>query len=201
MTQTYSPRVSLACLPWSTNYKQHHQQQTNKQRTLSLAPDANICLDVRNPTSDYEIREKVVINPREYEEPEENSKQPPYHFGIRWEGSKKRSVLTVLDADALGSALKKKAGKKGKKGGSGPFAPRSMCGEDSEKYVPVLALDCRGIEPYAFHPMGSEFIVESEGGMMFEEDVDLREGDWAEYDDENDIAVGITDFESKIEDV
>ena len=76
-----------------------------------------------------------------------------------------------------------------------------MLEEDNQKFVPILALDCRGVEPYAFHPMGSEFVVESEGGMMFEDDVDLSEGDWAEYDDENDMVVSITGFESKIEDV
>lgn len=172
-----------------------------------MAPDANICLDVRNPTSDYETREKVVINPREFEEQDESSRTPPFHFGITWEGSKKRSTLTVVtDGDALKTLLKKTTGnkKKGRSKGVGatdPFTPRSMVGEDSEKYVPILALDCRGIEPYAFYPMGSEFVVESEGGMRFEDDVDLRDGDWAEYDDENDIAVGINDFESKIDSI
>jgi len=42
------------------------------------------------------------------------------------------------------------------------------------------------MEPYAFHPLGNEFKVISEGGVVFEEDVDLSEGDWAEYDEEND---------------
>ena len=47
--------------------------------------------------------------------------------------------------------------------------------------------------------MGDEFIVVSEGGKTFDEDVDLSEGDWADYDDENDTPVSISTFESKIE--
>ena len=54
------------------------------------------------------------------------------------------------------------------------------------------------MEPYAFHPLGNEFKVVSEGGAEFEQDVDLSEGDWAEYDEENDAAVGVNEFESKI---
>ncbi len=56
----------------------------------------------------------------------------------------------------------------------------------------------RGVEPYAFHPLGNEFKVTSSGGAVFEEDVDLSEGDWGDYDEENDAAVGVNEFESKI---
>jgi len=40
--------------------------------------------------------------------------------------------------------------------------------------------------------------VVSEGGVVFEEDVDLSEGDWGDYDEENDTAVSVNEFESKI---
>jgi hypothetical protein len=55
------------------------------------------------------------------------------------------------------------------------------------------------MEPYAFHPLGNEFVVESEGGVKFESDIDLSEGDWADYDEENDAALSISDFEAKFE--
>jgi hypothetical protein len=146
-----------------------------------------------------------VIDPTDLIEQEENSKETPYHFGIRWQGSKKASVLTVLDADSLKSALKK-SGKKGKKAKGGnvddPRIPRSLTEEDNETYVPILAVECRGIEPYCFHPMGGEFKVVSEGGMSFEgDDVDFSEGDWADYDAENDLSVSISEFESKFESI
>ena len=167
-----------------------------------MKKDVNVCIDVRNPLSDYETREKVVIDPTELIE-DENSKEPPYHFGLSWEGNKKKSVLTVLDdAVSLKTTLKKssKKGKKGKSGEDDPRMPRAYTAEDNESFVPILALECRGIEPYAFHPMGGEFVVESEGGMAFEgDDVDLSEGDWADYDGDNDISVSISEFESKFE--
>ena len=87
----------------------------------------------------------------------------------------------------------KKAGKKAKDNNS----IREMTENDSETFVPVLALDCRGLEPYEFFPMGGEFTVTSLGGKVFDEDVDFSEDDWGEYDDENDIALSISSFESK----
>ena len=76
--------------------------------------------------------------------------------------------------------------------------PRDVTLDDSGDYVPILAMECRGLEPYAFHPLGNEFRVVSEGGVVFEEDVDLSDGDWGEYDEENDAAVGVDEFQSKI---
>lgn len=169
-------------------------------RSITLNKAANIRIDVRNPISD-EIREKIVIDPNDLLE-DENSKEPPYHFGLTWEGSKKKSVLTVLDIEVVRAALKKgtKKGKKAKAGEDDPRMPRSFTNEDNESFVPILAIECRGIEPFAFHPMGGEFIIESEGGMKFDgDDVDLSEGDWGDYDADNDLAVTVSDFESKFE--
>ena len=100
------------------------------------------------------------------------------------------------------SALKKSGGKKSKKRGGDVRLTRAMEAEDSDKYIPMLALECRGTEPYEFHAMGGEFVVESEGGVVFEgEDVDLSDDDWADYDADNDISVTVSDFESTFESV
>lgn len=122
-------------------------------------------------------------------EQEENTHEPPCHFALKWEGSKKRATLQVVDDPK--AALKKKKYK--------GELPRDYKAEDSGRWVPILAVECRGLEPYAFHPIGDEFVVESEGGAMFASDVDLSEGDWAEYDEENDAAVSISEFEAKFE--
>ena len=76
--------------------------------------------------------------------------------------------------------------------------PRDVTNDDSGNYVPVLAMECRGLEPYAFHILGNEFKVTSVGGTVFDEDVDLSDGDWGEYDEEYDAAVGVNDFASKV---
>lgn len=146
--------------------------------SVSLKPGANICLSVRNPLSDFEVREKVVMNLVETLEQEEGAREPPHHFALKWEGSKKASIATVLDEAAVKTALKKKKGVQ---------VPRNYGSDDSGDYAPILGVEVRGLEPYAFHAMGDEFIVTSSGGgQTFAEDVDLSEGDWAEYDAEND---------------
>ncbi len=63
--------------------------------------------------------------------------------------------------------------------------------------VPILGLECRGLIPVRWVP-GVDGTCVSVGGKVFE-DVDLQEGDWAEYDDENDLAVSITNLEHCIE--
>jgi Eukaryotic protein of unknown function (DUF866) len=156
-----------------------------------LRKDSNICVSVRNPLSDYEVRDKVAFSLQETVEQEENTREPPCHFTIKWEGSHKRSTLEVLE-DAKAALKKKKY--KGEQ-------PRDYKSDDSGKWVPILAVECRGMEPYAFHPLGNEFVVESEGGVKFESDIDLSEGDWADYDEENDAAISISDFEAKFESV
>lgn len=145
--------------------------------TVSLKPDANICLSVRNPLSDLEVREKVVLNLKETLEQNEGAREPPHHFALKWDGSKKASIATVLDAAAVKTALKKKKGVE---------VPRDYGADDSGNWAPILGVECRGIEPYAFFSLGDDFVVTSTGGNTFSEDVDLSEGDWAEYDEEND---------------
>jgi hypothetical protein len=152
--------------------------------------DSPLCLDVKNPLSDYEVREKIILDPSQYIESEEGDREPPCHFALRWEGNKKRSVMEVLNEDQTKTALKKK--------NKQSELPRDLTENDSGSFVPVLALECRGLEPYAFRPHGGEFSVMSLGGMEFSpESIDLSEGDWADYDEENGISVSITDFQSK----
>lgn len=168
-------------------------------QTLSLLKNNNLCFSIRNPLSDYETREKIVFHPSETLDQDEGDREPPHHFSVKWEGSKKISTLIVLDDDAIKAAIKKVKRKGGKsKGDAEVDVPRDLTSEDSGEFVPVLAMECRGLEPYAFHPMGGEFRVVSQGGVAFEEGVDLSEGDWADYDEENDLSVSINEFEAKI---
>lgn len=158
--------------------------------SVSLRRDVNLCMDVKNPLSDFEVREKVVLNPTETVEQEEGAREPEYHFSLKWEGSKKASIATILDDAAVKTALKKKKGVE---------APRSYTGQDAGQFVPLLAMECRGLEPSAFFPMGNDFVITSEGGMEFTEEVDLSEGDWADYDADNDQPVSLSQIEFKWE--
>lgn len=166
------------------------------QYPFSSVKNTNLCFSVRNPQSD-ETRDKIVFDPSEALEQDDGDREPPHHFKLKWEGSKKFSTLIALDEEGVKSAFKKLKKKKGKGGGE-VDVPRDVTSDDSGDYVPVFAMECRGMEPYAFHPLGNEFRVVSEGGAVFDEDVDLSDGDWGEYDEENDAAVGVNEFESKI---
>jgi Eukaryotic protein of unknown function (DUF866) len=165
---------------------------------LKLKIDQNLCLTVRNPLSDYEIREKVVVNPCEFVEQDDNAREPPHHFSLCWDGSKKQSTMTILNEAEVKSALKKD-GKKGKSGknGSDDKTPRDYTSEDSGNYVPILCVDCRGLEPTEFFPMGNEFIVISQHGAVFDDDIDLSDGDWGDYDADNDMPVSLSNIEFK----
>lgn len=158
--------------------------------SVRLLKDASLCVNVKNPLSDDELREKVVFNPSETVEQDEGAREPPHHFQLKWEGSKKVSTLIVLNEAAAKTALKKK--KKVE-------PPRDYTADDSGDWVPILAVECRGLEPSAFFPMGEEFVVTSEGGVDFTGDVDFSEGDWGDYDADNDFAVSMSDIEFKWE--
>ena len=161
-------------------------------KQIELRRDANISVSVRNPLSDWEVREKIVFNCSELVEQEEGARQNPHHFSIKWEGNKKACTLEVLDTAAAKAALKKKKSKD---------FPRNVTEDDSGNWVPILVMECRGLEPYAFHPMGDDFVITSEGGVTFDKDVDFSEGDWGDYDEENDAAVSASEVEFKIEGV
>jgi hypothetical protein len=60
-------------------------------------------------------------------------------------------------------------------------------------------MECRGLEPYVFHPMEDEFLITSEGGVKFDDGVELGEGDWGDYDAENDAPVSLDGVEFKFE--
>eukprot|EP00599_Poterioochromonas_sp_BG-1_P011709 CAMPEP_0173158986 /NCGR_PEP_ID=MMETSP1105-20130129/16786_1 /TAXON_ID=2985 /ORGANISM="Ochromonas sp., Strain BG-1" /LENGTH=161 /DNA_ID=CAMNT_0014077225 /DNA_START=48 /DNA_END=533 /DNA_ORIENTATION=+ len=73
----------------------------------------------------------------------------------------------------------------------------SYTSDDSGNYVTILGLECRNIEPTAWHP-SFDFVIESSEGTTFDK-VDLSDRDWADYDEENDLSVSITNLEYKIE--
>jgi hypothetical protein len=163
-------------------------------KSLQLIPAASLCLSVRNPLSG-ETRENIVIDTSALEEatpsasaahshPHREDRRyqhvdPPCHFALKWEGAASRSTIRVLDK----SEFEKKLGKQQRH----RLPVEAIKAGDSGSFVPMLALECQEIEPYAFHPMGDEFEVVNEAGVKFDR-VDLSGGDWSEYD----LATGTT---------
>ncbi|CAJ1946674.1 unnamed protein product [Cylindrotheca closterium] len=160
-------------------------------------------ISVRNPQDGNETRDNVIVDPSEPLEPEggeSSSKEGPHHFRLKWEGSKKSSTLQVLSEAEAATALKKSKKKKNKGNkANDDGTPRSYTADDAGDWVPILAMECRGLEPYAFSPMKDEFVVMSEGGTIFDDDIELGDGDWAEYDAENDAPISMEDISFKFE--
>jgi hypothetical protein len=163
--------------------------------SVSLRRSANLCVTVRNPLSDFEVREKVVFNPSETVDQDEGSREPEHHFSLTWEAAKKASTLTCLDEQQAKTMLKKSKGKQQQR------LPRfEYKAEDSGEWVPLITVSCRGLEPTQFFPLGNdEFIVASTNGTEFTEDVDLSESDWADYDAEHDLSVSVSNVQFKWE--
>lgn len=69
--------------------------------------------------------------------------------------------------------------------------------EDSEtgKYAPIMCFDCRGIEPWEFS-FRNGWAAEGVSGTKFTE-IDLSDGDFAEYDERASCPVGITNLQHR----
>ncbi len=95
---------------------------------------------------------------------------------MKWPGNKVQAYIKIIDL----------------KGVTGNYTE-----DQSGSWVSVLGLECRNIVPLRWKPSG-DFIAESAGGHYFD-NVDLSDGDWAEYDEENDLSVSIMNVEAKVE--
>lgn len=73
---------------------------------------------------------------------------------------------------------------------------RAVTEEDNNTWVPVIAIECRGLEPTRWHP-GDNVTVKSTGKATFS-DADLSE-DWADFDEDAGLSVSVMNLESKIE--
>ena len=161
--------------------------------SISMRKDDDLCITVKNPLSDYELREKVIFNPSVLLEPEENSRSDPCHFLLKWEGNKKPCTLTVFTEQEVKTALKKKSLQK-------EFQPADYT--ESGEWQPILCCECRGLEPTTYFPGTTEFIIQSSGGTKFTEDIDLSDPDgWTDYDADHDLPVAVSQIEFKWESV
>jgi hypothetical protein len=141
---------------------------------VEIPPLHRWCLDIKEPTSE-ERREAVWVC--DEEELEVTGGRGTAHFLMKWPGAKKESQLTVV------RDIKK--------------FTRSITGNDSGGFVPIVGFECRGLEPIVWYPEGG-YKVTSAGGLTLFENVNLSE-DWAEYDEEGDQSVSICDVQHKFE--
>ena len=145
---------------------------------------ATLTIDVKQGQSD-ETRESVTIS-REDEVPLDGSRGIANLVLSDWKAS-----CSVLTADEFTTRFKKK--KEALK-----ETPRPVTDEDSGCWVPVVAFEARGLDVVRWRLREGDVSVRSAAGYPFEE-VDLSDGDWADYDVEADAPVALSDIETKVE--
>lgn len=74
-----------------------------------------------------------------------------------------------------------------------PETLKSYNSEDSESFKTIVAFDCRGYMPVEFEFLGGWLAQGEESGTKFE--VDLKEKEWADYDESAKVSVGIYELE------
>ncbi|KAF9129544.1 hypothetical protein BGW39_004058 [Mortierella sp. 14UC] len=68
--------------------------------------------------------------------------------------------------------------------------------ENNDKFATIVTVECRGLELVGFEPREGWKAKGAESGTPFE-DIDLTDGDWADYDEKSELPVGISSIESK----
>ena len=153
---------------------------TGKDRTFEI--------DVKNGMSD-EVRERVTIC--SLDEIELEGSRGISNLVLKFQDSAEKASCSILGDEDFKSRFKKK--KEALK-----QAPRALTAEDSGEWVPIVAFGARGMDVTKFHLGRGDLVVHSEGDAIFD-DVDLGDGDWADYDADADCSVSITDATTKVE--
>jgi hypothetical protein len=125
------------------------------------------CIDIE-PSAGGEKRSKIMLDPSE----ELELKGSKGHANLVIKDGKREHTMSVVDV----------------KGVIKPLTPE-------DEWVPIVAFECRGIEPTAWHPTDG-YQVLSTGGKLFD-DVDLSEDPtmWADYCDKLGEPVQISELQ------
>mmetsp|Transcript_24403 Transcript_24403/g.81115 ORF Transcript_24403/g.81115 Transcript_24403/m.81115 type:complete len:173 (-) Transcript_24403:835-1353(-) len=124
-----------------------------------------------------ETREGVVMDPEEEVELTD-TKDGVANFALKFPGDKRQSYVKFLAPGEKHKELEKHKVKL-----------RAQTADDGD-LVPVLAMECRGLEPIKWHPTGP-YEAESESGVVFD-GVRLDEGDdWCDYDEKAEASMTV----------
>lgn len=147
----------------------------NVEKLETLSPVWKI--DVKHGSSD-EVREGVTIDATEVFELE--GSRGTCNLVIKFKDAAEKAQCTIL------TEFNKKA----------KVVPRPYTADDTE-WVPFLAFEARGLEVTRVHVTDDNFLVTASSGASFQPD--LSDGDWADYDDDNQLPVSVTNLETKVD--
>ncbi|EFJ43749.1 hypothetical protein VOLCADRAFT_109954 [Volvox carteri f. nagariensis] len=142
--------------------------------SLSIPSSSHFCLDVKESAGSEEKKGVYVTSTEQHEL---SGSKGTANLVMKFaKGSKKEASINVQEI----------------KGVTRPYTA-----DDDGKFVPIIAFECRGLDPIAFHPEGDWRVV-SAGGTKYD-NVDLKEAEWSDYCEKAAASVGIYNFESKFE--
>ncbi|KAH0481129.1 MAG: uncharacterized protein KVP18_003173 [Porospora cf. gigantea A] len=141
------------------------------------------CFDLQNP-SGSDIKTEVTLDPTETILHQRSS----VHLLMKWvKDSKHPATMTLVNIP-----------KKVKDVAELCAEGRKLTEAQSGLWVAVLAMECRGLEPVAWHPNATGISGKSIGGTRFA-DVDMSTREWYDYDADNEVCVSVTGLEFKFE--
>ena len=155
--------------------------------TMQPKADNTWKIDVQNSQS-TERRDGITINAEE--EVELEGSRGVANLEIKFPDSTEKANCSVVGAAAFQAQFKKNKAKLKE-------IPRAVTGDDSGEWVPIVAFEARGLDVVKLTLGVDVFTVTSSGGAALSE-VDLSD-DFADYDEANELSIGITEIETKVE--
>lgn len=138
---------------------------------IARPEDCQWCLTLKNSVGE-DVREGVYVSIDE--EIELTGSRGTANFAMKWEkDSRKEAYLNLQHVKGV---------------------TRNYKAEDSGNWVPIIAFECRGLDPIDLSPEDNWNVVTSSGQMI--ENVDLSEKEYYDVDDKGD-EVSITELEWK----
>ena len=152
------------------------KEKKNRTTTTSLSLPPHSIPKVKNSAGEDEKQGVRVTAAEEHDLP---GSRGVANFVCKWVRDSKHAASIVVESAVKG-------------------VTRPLAGPDDEgAWVPVCGFECRGIEPTRLH-LGDGFTITTRGGTVFE-DVDLADGDWAEFCEKGNDSVGVYGLEARFE--
>jgi hypothetical protein len=143
---------------------------------MSLQSSCCLRLTVENDASESK---DITLSPSDEEQELEGSRGTA-HFVMKWNKSdRNQAYIKVLPGKEIKDSVYRDS--------------------DSGNFKAILAMECRGLKVTKFHSGEGDFVLTSEGGTNFES-ANFGDDDFCDYDEENDVSVMVSSFESRISD-
>ncbi len=166
----------------------------------SLNPVEDIMWKMDVESESGEIRENITVDPRD--ELELDGSRGTAHFVMKW--SKQDSHQAYIKVIELTKKTLNK-GKKKKDSNEGKSETTFGLYNDSNNWVTMLLIECRGLKPNKIKLSNEDFNIISDSGTVFDasevEYEEEREGFcWTDFDEKLDDCVGINNLQARIVD-